>query len=327
MVMDFEKACKKAKETVTKWRTGGDYGLSSHSYGLSAMSLCHKWLDAYAGHKFFLGLLSSFSMTPKERVAIESFARYFGVRSKRFSLPRTEDWREKLSVYFDKLDTMYALACAIVARGEACHSSQFCTARCFRIVNTGGFPISTMQAVQKIVDRAAELIDQYGFGHLCYGDVSVTQTVMRNSNVLAFYMGSDDTLFVRANLKGVEGTALSTIIHEIAHRLDHKFMRKGLMGLGSTASKVMKLYRNYQDAITPDVVGGRSKPYTNDVIEYEGEKWRYEASASKKYFRFSNVEDDKRADALRERIKSLRGANDPTITAEVITIWASTTGA
>jgi len=251
-------------------------GLRPSAYAaMLDMGSAHNYLAHHGAEQFFLGLLRSFSMTPAERKEIESAARYFSVRSKRIKLP-SEGWEEKYREHWQKLERMYALARKIVVRGEACRDDQFCTARCFRIVNTGGFDLKTMQAVQKVIDRAAEVLDESGFGALCYGDVNVTNTVMRSSRVLAFYMLGDDRMYVRANLRGVEGAAIETVIHELGHRLDNKFMS------ADERIPVRALYRTFQNADRgnePRVEGG-SMPSPGDIFEHKGEKFRVERVAS-----------------------------------------------
>lgn len=273
--MDFEEHSERALARILRNKTAPlspSPGLRPSAYAaMLDMGSAHNYLAHHGAEQFFLGLLRSFSMTPGERKEIESAARYFSVRSKRLKLP-SEGWESKFAEHWQKLERMYSLARKIIVRGEACRDDQFCTARCFRIVNTGGFPLQTMQAVQKVIDRAAEVLDESGFGALCYGDVNVTNTVMRNSRVLAFYMPSDDRMYVRANLRGVEGAAIETVIHELGHRLDSKFMD------ADDRIPVRALYRSFQSADRgnePRVEGG-SMPNVGDIFEHKGERFRVE---------------------------------------------------
>lgn len=260
--MNFEDVCKKSLQTIAVHRSGA----ATPVYGLSAMQSAYKWLDNWGGQNFFLGLLRSFSMTPAERKEIEAGARYFGIRTKRFSLPRDEHWKAAFEKHFDKLEALYVTACRVVGRGEACKSEQFCTARCFRLVNTGDYPVKTMQAVQVVVDRAAQLLDGMGFGQLCYGDVYVTQTVMGSSKTLAFYMPSDDRMYVRANLKGVEGAALNVVLHELGHRLEHMFSTPTINAM------IGMLYRSYRREYERHggIIGGE-EPKPGDRFVYKNE--------------------------------------------------------
>lgn len=272
--MDFAKNCERAHKVIAEYRTSA----TSPVYGSIAMQQSHKWLEYWgAGHNFFLGLLRSFSMTPAERKEIEAAARYFGVKTKRFALPRDDSWRAVLDKHFTKLEALYRTACRVVERGEACKSEQFCSARCFRLVNTADFPVKTMQAVQAVVDQAAQLLDAMGFGHLCYGDVYVTQTVMRSSRTLAFYMLSDDRMYVRANLKGVEGAALNVILHEIGHRLENRFSTPTIN------AEIGMLYRTYKrEYAQHGGYEGGTPPKLGDTFVYKNETFEVVSLAGDK---------------------------------------------
>jgi hypothetical protein len=280
--VDFAAVAADSLAFIEKRRVGDVYGPRGSGYHVeerasSAANLAATTASALIKYKdagnFFLGILRSFRLTPVERKEIESAARFFGTRSKNVKLPAV-DWMPVYNRYFDKLEEFYRLAQRIIARGEACTSEQFCTARCFRLVNTGGFPEATMQAVQKVVDRAAQLLDERGFDRLCYGDVNVTQTVMRNARVLAFYTIGDDRMYVRANLKGVEGAALHTILHELGHRLDHRIVTA--QGRSNAACEpVFSLFGRYRrDARDREPVVGGVWPVVGDPYEYKGEKFR-----------------------------------------------------
>jgi len=97
--------------------------------------------------------------------------------------------------------------------------------RCFTLVNAGGFSPQQMADVVKVVDKASSMIKAKGFGRVCYGTIQVTNNVSPGSKVLAFYAIATDELFVRGNLKGQQGPAISTIIHELGHRLHFKFLK------------------------------------------------------------------------------------------------------
>lgn len=273
--MNFEEHCEKALARIARNKSAPlapAPGLRPSAYAaMLDMGSVHNYLMHIGAENFFLGVLRSFSVTPTERREMEAAARYFSVRSKRLKLP-SEGWETKYREHWEKLERMYTTACKVVKRGEACRDDQFCTARCFRIVNTGGFDLKTMQVVQKVVDRAARAVDESGFGALCYGDVNVTNTVQRNSKVLAFYMISEDRMYVRANLKGLENEAAATIVHELGHRLDHKFMS------ADDRIPVRALYRKYltEDRAageSPRVEGG-AEPKIGDLFEHKNERFQ-----------------------------------------------------
>lgn len=276
--MNFDEVGARGLALIAKYRPGDVYSSPGLGYHASdnprsasrIMALTINWLYQRGDARdYFLGVLRSFAMSDKERKIIERAARTFNLRRAKspVKLPET-GWMEKYARFFDELEAMYRVAIAIVNRGEACRDEQFCTARCFRLVNTGGYPVATMQAVQKVVDEAARILDEAGFGYLCYGDVYVTQTVAKSARILAFYVGSDDMMYVRANLKGVEGAALHTILHEIGHRLDNKFTSPTIR------ANVGMLFRSYKRAVKdlPEVVGG-AEPKLGDEFVYKNEKF------------------------------------------------------
>ena len=93
----------------------------------------------------------------------------------------------------------------------------------FTLVNTGSFPDEVMENVKQAVLKAAKALTGVGLGKICYGDILVSKQVKARSNVLAFYLINSDEMFVRADAKATHDI-VQTICHELAHRLEHKFM-------------------------------------------------------------------------------------------------------
>jgi hypothetical protein len=93
----------------------------------------------------------------------------------------------------------------------------------FTLINTGGFDDAVMANCAKVVEAAAHQLQSHGLGQVCYGDVLISNTLQK-SNVLAFYLLAKDEMFVRANLKGKEGAAVETVVHELGHRLQTRFI-------------------------------------------------------------------------------------------------------
>lgn len=98
------------------------------------------------------------------------------------------------------------------------------TAGPFRLLNTGGFDDKTMEDCAQVVEKAVHHLKAKGLGKVCYGDIMISNTVGRSSRILAFYLPSKDEMFVRANLKNVKSDAVHTVLHELAHRLQTKFL-------------------------------------------------------------------------------------------------------
>jgi hypothetical protein len=93
----------------------------------------------------------------------------------------------------------------------------------FTLVNTGSFPDEVMENVKQAVLKAAKGLTSVGLGKICYGDILVSKQIKARSNVLAFYIINSDEMFVRADAKATHDI-VQTICHELAHRLEHKFM-------------------------------------------------------------------------------------------------------
>lgn len=136
--------------------------------------------------------------------------------------------------YFKSLEQMvkwFHLIESIIERSDVCSSEAHCQAACFKIVNGGGFPAKTIALAETQVTEAAKLIEKKGFGDLCYGEVIVTNKLARD-NVRAFYLQSDDRMYVRANVRDKgrreypvgPSDVVYVIVHELGHRLEHRFM-------------------------------------------------------------------------------------------------------
>jgi hypothetical protein len=128
----------------------------------------------------------------------------------------------------------------------------------FRLINTGAFSDKVMLEAQQAVEKATQLLRQHGLGKVIYGDIQVTKQVSRAA-VLAFYMRSSDEMFVKAGAK--RANLLATILHELGHRLHHKF-------LSSKDGAIKDLYRKYntQRALRHDRI---EKPPVGDELPYK----------------------------------------------------------
>jgi hypothetical protein len=173
----------------------------------------------------FLGLLQQYDIPADLRKKVESCSRFY--EKTRFASPKNF---EEGVVAFNKLMTLYRehLALAKDAFSKATvrgvDAPTVLRAGPFRVVNTGGFDEATMSNCARVIEKAVHLLAKKGLGKVCYGDALISNTLTK-SKVLAFYLVSSDEFFVRANLKGKEGGALQTIIHELAHRLYFKFLQ------------------------------------------------------------------------------------------------------
>lgn len=175
----------------------------------------------------FLGILQQYAIpSAADRKLIEKASKEFS--KTRIQRPKREKALEALRAKVEEYQA-FADAAERVLRKGVLHTNEgsetTTVAGCFTLVNTGGFTSSQMADVVKVVEKAAAMIKAKGFSRICYGTIQVTNTVSSSSRVLAFYHVSKDELFVRGNLKGKQGPALDTIIHELGHRMHLKFLK------------------------------------------------------------------------------------------------------
>ena len=116
---------------------------------------------------------------------------------------------------------------AAIAKGQA-HADPTVAAETkihvgpFDVVNTGGFDAERMKKVVEVVEKAEKALTSHGLGKVCYGDILVSKSIS-GKRVGAFYLGSSDEMFVRADILDDE-TTVRVVCHELAHRLQRKFL-------------------------------------------------------------------------------------------------------
>jgi hypothetical protein len=175
----------------------------------------------------FLALLQKYEMPPTIRKKVETAAKFWS--KSRVGDPKkgTEvaAFKKTMQMYRDHLALAKTAMAQSVDRSTAAPDQvKTWTAGPFRLLNTGGFDDKTMEDCVQVVEKAAQLMRSKGLAKVLYGDVLISNTVNRKSSILAFYLTSKDEMFVRANLKGVKHDATYTVIHELGHRLQFKFL-------------------------------------------------------------------------------------------------------
>jgi hypothetical protein len=109
---------------------------------------------------------------------------------------------------------------------------------------------------------------------VCYGDIFITNTVGRNSRVLAFYVANKDEMFIRANLKGVKGNALHTVLHELGHRLHYKFMSGKQREINSLYSVLdRKSGETKREKLETLLANPGLQPQPGDTLELKGKTY------------------------------------------------------
>jgi AcrR family transcriptional regulator len=175
----------------------------------------------------FLAILQQYALPAALRKKVEAGAKFFA--KTRLRKPSEEDALDAFEQMLATLREYLAIARQAVQEGKPFSSGgsggthEFRKAGPFRLVNTGGFDDPTMDEVVKVVEAAWHLMSSKGLTQVGYGDILVSNTLAK-STVLAFYLIGKDEMFVRANLKGEEKTAVRTIVHELGHRLEFKFL-------------------------------------------------------------------------------------------------------
>ena len=237
----------------------------------------------------FLGLLQQYDLPVEVRKKVEACSRFY--EKTRFASPKNF---EAGVVAFQKLMSLYKehLALAKDAFSKATvrgvDAPTVLRAGPFRVVNTGGFDESTMNNCARVIEKAVHLLAKKGLGKVCYGDALISNTLTK-SKVLAFYLVSSDEFFVRANLKGKEGAALQTIIHELAHRLYFKFLQSQHRDIAriyqtikskvdqSTSDLEFEIRRNPDLSPKPgDTVVEKGKTYVVERVGYGGSRSGYQ---------------------------------------------------
>ena len=178
-------------------------------------------------YRLFWGILQQYKIeSAKDRKVIEKASREFA--KTKLQKPKQE---KALAFLKDKIEEYeeYAVTAERILKKGILHleegSDTVEAAGCFQLVNAGGVAPQQMEEGSMVVEEGSNLIRAKGFGKVCYGTVQVTNTVSNKSNEIAFYAISTDELFVRGNLRGKQGVAVDTVIHELGHRLHLKFLK------------------------------------------------------------------------------------------------------
>jgi hypothetical protein len=234
----------------------------------SKVSECIAWSNhrLYApGKTLFLTLLQAYHLPPALRKKVETVSRAYGRPTKPKSVMGEEAFvkYEKLA---EALETQLDVARKALAQGkEHAEEGEGATkikVGPFVLVNAGGFDAKVMEKVARVVAEAVSLLRAADLDRVCYGEIQITNTLSK-ANVLAFYHIEKDDLFVRANL---ERDSLKTILHELGHRFDFKFL----------SGRVRDLERLYQ-SIAIQEIGRKDKrgvPAVGETVIERGKTWK-----------------------------------------------------
>ena len=206
----------------------------------TAVKVAFHFVKRHGLELLFLGLIQQYQMDAKERKIIERASKTFAKGSLRRIRPEkaVEAYLTTLKEYRLFLET----AKSVLARGQKHNEESGTTFKAgpFTLINAGGFSDKVMEDVAQVVTKAAQQLTSKGLGKVCYGTIQATNTVGRSTRILAFYLVNKDEMFVRANLKGKQGPAITSIVHELGHRLHYKFLR-------SKDTQIQAIYRRIGD--------------------------------------------------------------------------------
>ena len=229
----------------------------------------------------FLAILQQYDLTPSSRKTIETASKFFA-RS-RIKAPKKPEAPDAYEGFLKMLRAFSLAAHDAIAHGkpragggagaqelvpEKVHAGPF------TLINTGGFNDAVIANCAKVVETAAHQLQSHGLGKVCYGDVLISNTLSK-ANVLAFYLLEKDEMFVRANLKGKEGTAIETVVHELGHRLQWRFVppdrQKEIQRMYDTIAR--KASAAKEEAIDQVWRDPALKPKPGDTLVSKGEEY------------------------------------------------------
>jgi hypothetical protein len=229
--------------------------------------------------RLFWAILQQYRVPPNLQKAIEAASKFWSKKSVRAPKPEST-WNvysqdlTNIEAYLKVLDVLRKQllnAEAAIAKGQA-HADPAVAALTkthvgpFDVVNTGGFDEATMKLAVEIVEKAEKALSGHGLGKVCYGDILISKQISNRSNVLAFYIGASDEMFIRADARASEATVL-TVCHELAHRFQHKFLENKR---GDINHLYFALLHSGEDDSPPQPHIGDPVPYHGKVLKVTG---------------------------------------------------------
>jgi hypothetical protein len=244
-----------------------------------------------------LSILQQFVLPTPLRRKIEQTSKYWATKqrpkTKRDKSNTMEDrYAFVFELYLEQLKTLREQQAAFteaLAKGKPMSQADEAKVKAgpFTLVNTGGFNEDAMNAAATVVEKAGRILQQKGFGKICYGDVNITKQIGRGK-VLAFYLKDSDEFFVRAGVR-LNVDTLHTVLHEFGHRMHRKFLQgndaliKRLYGKYKTKAMFRLEEGPIDESKLPKV--GEEVPYKGDIlvvteIDYLKRKIRMKSKAN-----------------------------------------------
>lgn len=222
-LLAFERIVESLAQFEDKYRDKKDDWGEQISMGATTRAT-FSFVKKYGLQTLFWGLLQQYQMSNTDRRIIERASKTFS--KKQVNRIRPEKAYETYTSHLKEYRLFLETARRVFNSGKLHTEDSETTSKagCFTLVNAGGFSDKQMEDVQKVVEAATRKLKAKGLSKVCYGNIQVTNKIGK-SNVLAFYYIQNDEMFVRGNLKGKQGPAEDTILHELGHRLHYKFLK------------------------------------------------------------------------------------------------------
>jgi hypothetical protein len=232
-----------------------------------------------AGGNLFLAILQQLALPPAIGAKVQACARFWSRNAVRpaklkwknvgpYGIPRHAEYVVAYHKILAELRKQEAIAEEAIRVGTA-HAVEGSETRLkagpFTLVNTGNFSAETMKEAAEAVEQAANLLSIVGLERLCYGEVLVSQRLESRPTVLAFYLVRHDEMFVRANVpKRYQHDLVATICHELAHRLEAKFLDAAAKAKIVSVYRTLKATGSLQEPTGPSP--GDTLPYRGDTL-------------------------------------------------------------
>ena len=256
-----------ANQLATSWSTTHYGDVSDVWY---AVEYSYKRLVRVA-NTLFLAILQQYAVPANKVKKVQDAAKFWSKsrmvlrKDKRPWAPRNAEavvaYNKLLSTYREQV----ALVTDIVenAKPHAEAEDTKVKAGPFTLVNTGNFPPKTMEAIKEAVEKATKALTSVGLGKVCYGDILVTNRITSKATIAAFYMIASDEMFVRADVKATY-SVVHTICHELAHRLQFKFLK-------SKTSEIRAMYQDIARGVRFDPDQMANWPEIGREVQYKGD--------------------------------------------------------
>jgi len=212
-------------------------------------------------HDLFLSILQQYTLPKDIRRKVEAQAKIW---TRKTALKVKGRYSEVYQTISNLVTAAYDVAKEALASGTPISGSEAeTTVGSFKLVNTGGFSPQIMEGVAKALEKAEHLLRAKGFGKVCYGEVYITKTI--KGTALAFYVTAQDALFVRANFRNPVDLVYN-LIHELAHRLDYKFLTGKKQEIRSLYNSLAFKAKFYRPEVEPPDPGQEIKVDNKDLV-------------------------------------------------------------